>query len=89
MLDTYDLRFLEVRYYSKHPERYVLWSSWAPAPPVSKYYPMQFWALDEIKQHAREVVFVDPKLESLEALQQFGIRTVVHKSDPLFIFYPE
>jgi hypothetical protein len=89
VLDTYDLRFLEVRYYSKHPERYVGWSSWAPEPGVSKYYPMQRWALDEIKQHAREAVFVDPKPESLEVLQQFGIRTVVHKSDPLYIFYPE
>ena len=74
-------RFLEVRYYSKHPERYVGWSSWAPAPKVSKYYPMQRWALDEIKQHAHEVVFVDPKPESLETLQQFGIRTAVHSSD--------
>ena len=50
---------------------------------------MQRWALDEIKQHAREAVFVDPKPESLEVLQQFGIRTVIHKSDPLYIFYPE
>ena len=89
VLDTYDLRFLEVRYYSKHPERYVGWSFWAPAPTVSKYYPMQRWALDEIKEHAREAVFVDPMPESLEVLQQFGIRTVIHKSDPLYIAYPE
>ena len=89
VLDTYDLRFLEVRYYSKHPERYVGWSSWAPAPAASKYYPMQRWALDEVKQHAHEAVFVDPKPESLEALQQFGFRTVIHKSDPLYLVYAE
>ena len=89
VLDSFDLRLLEVRYYSKHPERYVGWSYFAPAPPVSRYYPMHLWALDEIRQHAHEVVFVDPKPESLEVLQQFGIRTAIHTSDPLYIAYPE
>jgi hypothetical protein len=50
---------------------------------------MQFWTLDEIKQHAREAVFVDLRPEKLEALQRCGIHTVVHKSGPLFISYPE
>ena len=85
-----DHLFLEARYYSKHPECYVT-SSYLPgtAPPVSRYYPMQIWGLDEVRQHASESVFVDLPPASLEALQRFGIHTVVHQSGPLFITYPQ
>jgi hypothetical protein len=50
---------------------------------------MQSWTLDEVKRHARETVFVDLRPKALEALQQAGFHTVVHKSGPLFVTYPE
>jgi hypothetical protein len=87
--DIYSLLFLEARYYSKHPERYVRWSHSATEPPVSRYYPMQTWTADEVKRHAREAVFVDLAPESLEVLQGSGIHTAVHKSGPLLITYPQ
>jgi hypothetical protein len=89
VIDSGDHLFLQARYYSKHPERYVLWSYLDPVPRISRYYPMQAWTPDEVKRHAREAVFVDLRPEALETLQQSGIHTVVHKSGPLFISYPE
>lgn len=84
-----DHLFLQARYYSKHPERYVYSSYEDTVPRASLYYPMRFWTLDEVKQHAHEAVFVDLRPDNLEAIQRAGIRTVVHKSDAVFITYPE
>lgn len=81
--------FLSARYYSKHPERYAWWLYSSPVPPVSGHYPMQIWTVDEVKRHAHEAVFVDLATDSLEVLQRSGIHTVVHKSGPLVITYPE
>jgi hypothetical protein len=83
------ITFLESRYYSTHPERYVVWWRKGAVPPVSRYYPERYWTMDDIKQHVREAVFVDLRPEGLEALQRAGIHTVVHKSGPIFISYPE
>lgn len=89
VIDYYDHLFLEARYYSKHPERYVWWTRLGQAPRVLPSYPMRFWTLNEAKEHAHEAVFVDLEPEKLEALQRSGIRTVVHKFFWLSLTYPD
>jgi hypothetical protein len=81
--------FLEARYYSKHPERYVLFWKGATVPPVDRYYPERYWTVDEVKRHAREIVFVNLTPGGLEVLQRSGVHSVVHKSGILFITCPE
>ena len=83
VMDEWDLRLLEARYYSKHPERYVAWRD--KKPPVSKYYPMQIWTLDDIKQHSREVVFIDMPTYRVDYLQQAGYRTTFRMRYPLVL----
>jgi hypothetical protein len=83
VFDDGDLRFLEARYYSKHPERYALWKD--EMPPPSRYYPMQVWTVEEIKRHSREAAFLDLPARRLELLQRSGFRTLLSRHDLLMI----
>ncbi|MEO8368102.1 MAG: glycosyltransferase family 39 protein [Candidatus Solibacter sp.] len=85
VLDVYDLRFLEARYYTKHPERYVVWWSLTGALPHTPYYPFQRWLPSDVLQHAHEALFVDLQPERVADLQRFGLQTSVYKSGPLFV----
>jgi hypothetical protein len=87
VFDDGDLRFLEARYYSKHPERYALWRD--VMPPPSRYYPMQVWTVDEIKRHSREAAFVDLPAKRLELLQRSGFRTLLSGHGPLTFTFLE
>ena len=90
VIDTVDresLLFLEARYYSKHPERYVYWRHEDPLPPPSRYYPMQMWGLDEVVKRSGEAVFIDLAPQSREALQQAGIVLTEQKAGPLALTY--
>ena len=86
-VDRESLLFLEARYYSKHPERYVYWLHKDPLPPPSRYYPMQTWGLDEVVKRSGEAVFVDLAPQSREALQQAGIVLTDRKAGPLALTY--
>jgi Dolichyl-phosphate-mannose-protein mannosyltransferase len=85
VFDHPDLRYLEVRYYSKHPERYARWR--VPKDPPSKFYPMEVWDLDAVKRHAREIVLLDLHPDRLLMLQQAGLHPRLWKSnDFMFTF---
>ena len=73
VLDAADLLYLEARYYSKHPERYVWWVD--VKPPASRFYPLQYWTVDDVRRHSREAVLVDVPLSRIQFLQEAGYRT--------------
>ena len=82
-----DLLFLEARYYSHHPERYVLLVQ--PSFVGAQHYPMLSWTPAETKQHAHETAFVSLPRTLLQDMQQSGFRSVVKSTDPLNITYLE
>jgi hypothetical protein len=85
VFDGWDLRYLEVRYYSKHPERYAYWMP-TKVPP-SRYYPTQVWDLEDIKRHAAETVLLDVTSYRMRILQEAGIHFRVWEADDfLFTF---
>ena len=54
----------------------------------SQYSPLQFWRLDDLKQHAAETALIDPAPETLEALQRAGFQVTVRSySKPLEVVY--
>ena len=74
--------YLETSYYSKHPSACVLlkgYGGYMEAANVSlaDYYPMNIWTLDELRQHAREAVLIEPTAQALDALRQAGFQIVV------------
>ncbi len=57
-LITNQARYLEALHYSKHPEKYAYLISLDSGDKhqtmaLARYYPMQFWTLEDIKKHAR------------------------------------
>jgi hypothetical protein len=83
IFDDGDLRFLEARYYSKHPERYAIWKN--EMPPPSRYYPMEVWTVNEIKQHGREAAFLDLPAPRLELLQRSGFHILLSGHGPVMV----
>ena len=88
--------YLEAEYYSKHRKEYALLMGTNEVPGFSKtglmlnlapYYPLQFWKLDDLKQHARETALISPAPETLDALGQAGFKVVVRFSEPLKVVY--
>lgn len=71
---------VEGYYYSKHPERYVFLidphvnSTGGVLINLGKESEMRFWTVDELAAHAREAVVIEPSRETLNALQQAGLR---------------
>jgi Dolichyl-phosphate-mannose-protein mannosyltransferase len=86
---------LEAQYYSKRPEGCILLlpSSGKLLPPVreelvlAQFHPMQFWKLDDLKQHARETALIDPQPETVEAMRQAGFQVTVRFSSPVRVLY--
>ena len=78
-----DCLYQTARYYSQHPERYVWWTNPGKQPRNFVHYPVQYWTLDDVKQHSRDAVFVDINTAKLETLQATGARTTVHTADGL------
>lgn len=74
-----DLLALEIFHYSHDPERYRFLKSLEPSSNTtglinfSHVYPIHFWSLDDIKEHASQSVFIDPPREILQLLRQKGV----------------
>jgi hypothetical protein len=82
VFDEDDYRCIEVQYYSKHPQRYVWWQKQKPRP--TKYYHLPIWTLEDIKSHAKEVVFVDLAPQRLKTLQQAGLHPTIQEFNDFF-----
>ena len=97
------LLFLEAQHYAKHPEQCVLLlPSDFNQPPtagpdpylhqrleknLSQYYPMQFWTVDELREHQKQAALIDPDENAMRDLRQAGIRMERRFSTPLQVDY--
>jgi hypothetical protein len=74
---------VEVRYYSKHPERYAFVLT--PRMGVvsrtnlnlAQYQPMRLWSLEDLRAAARETALIDPTDEMLKAMADAGFHVKV------------
>ena len=48
---------------------------------------MQFWKLDNVKQHIRETALIQPTRETLEAVKQAGFQVETRYDKPLEVVY--
>jgi mannosyltransferase len=85
-------RYLEALYYSKRPQQYALLPSLDPGDvhmtlTLGQYYPMHFWTLEELKQHAGETALLAPRPSDLEMLKQAGFTLEMHGPDSLPVIY--
>jgi hypothetical protein len=73
---------IEALYYTKHPERYRLLDdpTLSNVPVVSldrrlaPYFPMHFWTVNDLKEHAREAALIDCTDTELLWTEQMGLR---------------
>jgi hypothetical protein len=78
VLSADDILGFEVRYYAKHPERYVLLLEKDPniiAKTMvnwSHFSPLTLWQIDDLKLHGREAALIDPSSAELSILKQAG-----------------
>ena len=54
---------------------------------LSQYYPMQFWTLADVSNHAGEVALVGPASDILSELKQGGFKIEMRYSKPLDVAY--
>jgi hypothetical protein len=81
-----ELLFLEVWYYSKHPEQYGLI---APAWEYKKYITLNFLSVEEIVANARQTALINPDPGLLNALSRAGLHLKVRFAEPHYIVYLE
>ncbi len=80
VLPASDLLGPEARYYSKHPERYVflvgpqLDGNTRALMNLAHYSPTRFWTLDDLRDHAREAVLVNPPRVAIATLEWAGYK---------------
>jgi hypothetical protein len=87
VLPDYHLLYLEARYYSSHPERYVLLTERGLKP--AHYYRATIWTIDDLKKHYHEAALVEPAYGILEQLRSWGARMVLRNQGLVPIFYVE
>ena len=97
---------MEARIYSKHPERYAVLvlpdtdiaSRIRPEVVLSRYYPMAFWSMEDLRKHARETALIAPGksdytrpafLRALDTLKQDGFQIRTRFTQPLEVVYFE
>ena len=79
--------YLEARYYSAHPERYMMYTP--ELTPPAKYYKIPYWTTPDVLQHAREVALVDPNPGLINTLQQAGVHLELKYSGTVPVYYME
>jgi Dolichyl-phosphate-mannose-protein mannosyltransferase len=86
---------VEVRYYSKHPERYAFVVT--PRMGVvartnlnlAQYQPMHLWSLEDLRAAARDTALFDPSDEMLKAIGDAGLQIRPLASHRIKVFYLE
>ncbi len=84
-------RYLEALHYSKHPEKYAYLLSLDSGDKhqimsLARYYPMQFWTLEDIKKHAGETALIAPYPRIVDSLKQAGFEVEVRSTTPLVVY---
>ncbi len=94
---TNGMLYQELWYYAKHPEQYVLLIPSARYLEVhnttrytlglARYYPMQFWSVEDLRKHARETALLEPTQDDRGILQQAGLELRLRSAAPLEVDY--
>ena len=88
--------YLQALHYSKRPEECVLMIEGDDLQTSSmkhielnltKYSPMQIWNLNDLRIHARETAWIEPKPAQLKAMKQAGYKVDVRFSEPMEVVY--
>jgi hypothetical protein len=89
-----DILALEIFHYSRYPEGYVFLREPQPTSVdigltnFSHVYPIRFWNLDDLKEHASQSAFIDPPLVMLQLLRHQGVNVdTIRSIDPLRVVY--
>src|SRR5271157_2998588 len=74
------LLYLEAAYYAKSEDCIYLLGSDGKAIELNelrlaRYYPLQFWTMDDLKRHASQTALIAPRPETLDALSLAGFQT--------------
>jgi len=84
-------RYLEALYYSPRPDRYVYffldYAGQHEMRTLGLYYPMHFWKLEDLKQHAPEVALIMPTSHIVGAVRQAGMQVDTRTSGALDFDY--
>ncbi|MGC2112232.1 MAG: glycosyltransferase family 39 protein [Candidatus Korobacteraceae bacterium] len=99
-------QFLEVQYYSKHPDECILLLPpdferqanpirSAPDPYIhqrvelllSQYYPLKFWRMDQLRDHANEAALIKPAPELVDNLRRDEFDVSTRLSKPISVMY--
>lgn len=82
---------VEVAHYSAHPEDCILL---LPSDlthtniqnlmefKLAQYAPLQFWTIDDLKEHAPEAALIEPRPDVLDDLRRAGLRIVIRPQSP-------
>jgi uncharacterized membrane protein len=54
---------------------------------LSKYYPLQFWRIDDLRNHAAEAALIVPTPDTLNAVKKAGLGVETRFSTPLAVAY--
>ncbi len=100
---TSPLIFLEAQHYSAHPEQCILLlpsdfsRQTKPGPDpylhqrlelnLSQYYPLNFWTLDDLRNHAAASALIEPTADALKDLRDAGMPAQTRFSNPLQVVY--
>jgi hypothetical protein len=85
---NWDVRYLEVWHYSKHPEAYECVTAekrWA----LQRYVPLRFVFVDDIVARSASSALIAPSPELADALRRAGLRLVPRFSLPQPVYYIE
>jgi hypothetical protein len=84
-VDRSRLIWLPAWYYSKHPDRYAVLME--PGEGTWGLLPLKYWTIDDLKQHASEVAFIEPRPFSLQNMKKAGLQPLVRAAEPLQVLY--
>jgi hypothetical protein len=54
---------------------------------LSDYYPLQFWRMDELRSHARDVALIKPTPAAMDDLMKAGVASEIRFSQPVNVLY--
>jgi hypothetical protein len=54
---------------------------------LSRYYPLQFWRTEQLREHAQGAALISPAPEVLETLRQSGLSVENRLSKPVSVLY--
>jgi len=96
VMDPQQILGLEAHYYSKHPAQY-LWlddggklnATARNLMSLGRYSRLTFWNVEDLKEHARRAVLIDPSARALDAMKQAGFAIRIRHEKPFKIIYLE